>query len=197
MKRLNYIVIFLISMLVITSSCNKRKTYADLLKAESKAIDKFISKNKLVILQDFPKEGQFKDNEFYKDPATGVYYNIIETGDTINYKLKVGDDVHVRFKGLRYFSTDNDSTEYDNMDPNRSPWPETFTYRGEVNLEARSLYSNTTSGWVAPLKHIGHTGRVKMIIPFTWGSQSDQQAYTPTYYDAVVYRMDSYIGENN
>ncbi len=193
MKKINFIILSIIGLILITTSCNKRKTYADLLKAESKAIDKFISKNKLVILKDFPQNGQFKDKEFYKDPATGVYYNIIETGDTTNYKLKVGDEVHVRFRGLKYFSTDNDSTEYENMDPNRSPWPETFSYRGDVNLETRSLYSQTTAGFAVPLKNVGHNGRVRMIIPFTWGSQSDQQAYTPTYYDVITYRLDSFV----
>lgn len=196
MKRVNYIIISLIGLILMTASCNKRKTYAELLKDESKAIDKFISKNKLVILKEFPKNGQFTDKEFYKDPATGVYYNIVETGDTTNYKLKLGDEVHVRFRGLKYFSTSNDSTEYENMDPIRSPWPETLIYRGPANVETMSLYSTTTAGWVVPLSHIGHNGRVKMIIPFTWGSQSDQAAYTPTYYDVVTYRLDSFIETN-
>lgn len=188
MKRLNYIILSMLALLLVSASCNKQKTYADRLKAESKAIDKFISANKIVVLKDFPANGEFKDNEFYRDEATGVYYNIIETGDTAGvHKLDYGEEVHIRFKGLKYFSTDNDTIEYDNMDPIRSPFPETFTYRGPVNIETRSLYTGTTPGWFVPLENVGHNGRVKMIIPFTWGSQSDLQSYTPTYYDLVVY----------
>lgn len=189
MRQNGYILLFLATLLIFGTSCNKRKTYADLLKEESRAIDKFISKNKLVILTDFPKDGQFKSNEFYKDPSTGVYYNIIDAGDTITVpKIKEGEEVHVRFNGLEYFSKD-DTTKYSNLDPIRSPWPDTFTYRGAVTVINRSLYSGTTPGWVVPLKHVGHTGRVKMIVPFNMGSASDQAGYTPTYYDLVQYRF--------
>ncbi len=187
MKKSTYIILSLIALTILGSSCNKRKTYADLLKEENKAIDKFIAKNKLVILDAFPKNGTFKEKEFYRDPATGVYYSIVEVGDTINTKkAKDGSEVHVRFKGLKYFSK-NDSIEYNNYDPIRSPFPESFTYRGPVTMLNRSLYSSTTAGWAVPLQHVGRNGKVRMIVPFNMGSQGDQQAYTPTYYDIVQY----------
>lgn len=186
MKKANYILISLLGLLLISASCNKKKTYAELLKDEAKAIDRFITSNKLSILKEFPKDGKFKENEFYKDPATGVYYNILKVGDTTNLpKIKSGNEVHVRFRGLKYFSIKNDSTEYSNLN---SSLPESFTYRGSVNLETRSYYSSTVGGWAVPLQNIGHTGKVKMIVPFTWGSQTDKQSYTPTYYDSVEYR---------
>ena len=193
MKRANYIILSLLGLLLIGTSCNKQKTYADRLKAENKAIDKFIAANKFVILKDFPKDGKFGDKDFYRDPATGVYFNIISVGDTVivddageEHRLKFGDEIYVRFKGLKYFSK-NDTTEYNNMNTINSPFPNEFPYRGPVNIETRSYYSGTTPGWFVPLQHVGHNGRVKMIIPFTWGSQSDVQSYTPTYYDLVSY----------
>ena len=188
MKKSIYIILSLIAIVILSSSCNKRKTYADLLKEENKAIDKFISKNKLVVIDNFPRNGVFKDNEFFRDPATGVYYNIMEVGDTINTKkAKDGSEVHVRFKGLKYFSK-NDTLEYNNNDPIRSPFPETFVYRGPVTMLNRSRnYPGTTAGWAVPLEHVGRNGKVRMIIPFNMGAPSDQQAYTPTYYDVVHY----------
>lgn len=191
MKKTGYIILILASLLVFGASCNKTKTYADLLKEENRAIDKFISKNKLVILNDFPKNGVFKANEFYRDPATGVYYNIIDVGDTITIpKIKVGEEVYVRFNGLNYFSKE-DTVKYNNMDPIKSPLPATLVFRGEVTVANRSfLYSGTTPGWVVPLKHVGHTGKAKMIVPFNMGSPSDQSAYTPTYYELVQYRFE-------
>lgn len=191
MKKTSYIIFTLIALLALGSSCNKRKTYADLLKDEAKAIDKFIAKNKLVILDNFPSNGKFKSNEFYRDAATGVYYNIIDVGDTINFKkAEVGSEVYVRFSGLKYFSV-NDSIEYSNLDPINSPWPETLVYRGPVTIINRSLYSNTTPGWAVPLKYVGHTGKVKMIIPFNMGSSSDQSSYTPTFYEKVQFRFEN------
>ncbi len=188
MKSYNYILLALIALMVTTTSCEDRKTYADYLKAEIKAIDKFINQNDFVILKEFPTDGKFKDKEFYRDPATGVYYNIIEVGDTAGvYKLKIGDEINIRYSGLRYFSNSKDTMQYENMDPIRSPWPETFQYKGVVNLETKYNYNGTTSGWFVPLKYVGHNGKVKMIIPFTWGSQSDMSSFKPTYYNLVKY----------
>lgn len=189
MRKTGYIVLSLAALLIFGVSCNKRKTYADLLKDETKAIDKFIAKNRLVILDEFPQNGNFQSNEFYRDPATGVYYNIIDVGDTVNIgKIKEGEEVYVRFSGLKYFSK-NDTIEYSNLDPIRSPFPETFVYRGPVTMINKSLYSATTPGWAVPLGFVGHTGKVKMIIPFNMGSSSDQAGYTPTYYESIQYRF--------
>lgn len=192
MKKTRYIILFLLGLALVGTSCNKTKTYAELLKEETKAIDKFISENKLVILEELPAGKIFKPNEFYRDQATGVYFNIIELGDTIaSKKAKEGEEVYVRFSGLRYFTSANDTTEYSNLDPIRSPFAETLIYRGPVTVVNRSLYSSTTPGWAVPLTHVGHTGRVKLIIPFNMGSASDQQSYSTTYYDNVQYRLES------
>ncbi|WP_436415673.1 DUF4827 family protein [Petrimonas sp.] len=192
MKKTRYIIFFLLGLLLVGVSCNKRRTYAEILKDETKAIDKFISQNKLTILENFPANSVFKSNEFYRDPATGVYYNIIELGDTTSAnKVKIGEEVYVRFSGLRYFTSSNDSTEYSNNDPIRSPFPESVIYRGPVTVSNRSLYSATTPGWAVPLTRVGHAGKVKMIVPFNMGSQSDQQSYSTTYYDNIQYRFES------
>ena len=192
MKKTHYIIFCLLGLALVSTSCNKRKTYAEILKDETRAIEKFILENKLVVLDEFPTSLVFKTNEFYRDPATGVYFNIIERGDTAN-KVKEGEEVYVRFSGLRYFTSSNDTTEYSNLDPIRSPFPESLTYRGPVTVMNRSLYSGTTPGWAVPLTYVGHAGRVKMIIPFNMGSQSDQQSYSTTYYDNVQYRFESQL----
>lgn len=192
MKKTRYIILLLLGLMIVAISCNKRKTYAELLKDETKAIDKFISENKLTVLDEFPSNSVFKPNEFYRDPATGVYYNIIELGDTLTSNMvKLGEEVYVRFSGLRYFTSKNDSTEYSNNDPIRSPMPETIIYRGPVTVSNRSLYSSTTPGWAVPLTRVGHAGKVKLIVPFNMGSASDQQSYSTTYYDKVEYRFES------
>ncbi|HBU46207.1 MAG TPA: DUF4827 family protein [Petrimonas sp.] len=192
MKKTHYIILCLLGLALVSTSCNKRRTYAEILKDETRAIEKFILENKLIVLDEFPSSLVFKTNEFYRDPATGVYFNIIERGDTAN-KVKEGEEVYVRFSGLRYFTSSNDTTEYSNLDPIRSPFPESLTYRGPVTVMNRSLYSGTTPGWAVPLTYVGHAGRVKMIIPFNMGSQSDQQSYSTTYYDNVQYRFESQL----
>ncbi|MDO5665702.1 MAG: DUF4827 family protein [Bacteroidia bacterium] len=193
MKKTHYIILFLLSLVFVSTSCNKTKTYADILKDESKAIDKFIKQNNLVILKDFPKDTIFKSNEFYRDPATGVYFNIIERGDP-KTKVKLGEEVYIRYSGLRYFANDKDTNSYSNMDLIRSPFPETIIYRGPVTMRNRDIYSSTPA-WAVPLPLIGHSGKVKLIVPFNMGSSSDrvnyQKVLTTTYYDNVQYRFES------
>ncbi|HHV85376.1 MAG TPA: DUF4827 domain-containing protein [Petrimonas sp.] len=192
MKKTHYIILCLLGVVLAGTSCNKGKTYAELLKDETRAINKFILENKLIILDKFPDNLVFKSNEFYRDPATGVYFNIIEPGDTAAAKkVKEGEEVYVRFQGLRYFTSKNDTTEYSNLDPIRSPFPENIIYRGPVTVRSRSLYSGTIPGWAVPLTYVGHAGRVKMIVPFNMGSQSDQRSYSTTYYDNIQYRLES------
>ncbi|MDR2816266.1 MAG: DUF4827 domain-containing protein [Proteiniphilum sp.] len=184
MKLFNSIVLTLIGLLIITASCNNKKSYADYLKDERKAIDLLIAKNNLEILSKFPANSVFGENEFYKDPNTGVYFNIITLGDT-THRLQWREKIHVRFKGLNYFK-DNDTILYSNF---LSAFPEELEYIGPVSSATKSSYTN--AGWVVPLTYVGHKGRVKMIIPFEMGSSYDQTYYQPTYYDLVEYRFDS------
>lgn len=184
MKLFNSIVLTLIGLLVITSSCNNSKTYADYLKEEKKAIDQFIAKNNIQILKEFPKDSVFKSNEFYIDPVSGVYFNIIELGDTARPQWR--EKVYVRFKGLHYFKGD-DTTRYSNL---QSTFPEEIEYVGPVNSTTKSSYAN--AGWAVPLSYVGHTGKVKMIVPFDYGSSYDQSVSEPTYYEQVEYRFESH-----
>lgn len=183
MKLFNSVVLTLIGLLIITTSCNNKKSYADYLKDERKAIDLLIAKNNFEILREFPANGKFGDNEFYKDPNTGVYFNIIELGDTTRPQWR--ENIYVRFKGLSYFK-DNDTTLYSNY---QSAFPEVLEYVGPVSSATKSSYTN--AGWAVPLSYVGHKGRVKMIIPFEMGSTYDQSYYQPTYYDLVEYRFES------
>lgn len=188
MKKIHTVSILIAGLLILITSCNKQKTYAEYLKDETKAIDLFIAKNNLVILKEFPADTSFNSNEFYKDPSTGVYFNIIDRGEE-DRKIQLGQEVYVRFSGLSYFKSD-DTTFYSNLDPNTSPFPQTLIYRGPVTVSTRSLYSSSVPGWIVPLYFVGHTGRAKLIVPFNMGSSYEQSNYEPTYYDNVQYRFE-------
>ena len=185
MKKIIAIATTLIALLILVSSCQDRKTYADYLNDESRAIDLFISKHNLNILETFPEDGQFGEKDFYKDPATGVYFHIIEVGDTTQ-NLQWKEEVYIRFSGLEYFMTE-DTTKYSNF---TSVLPEEIVFIGPVNSNNKSSYSNP--GWVVPLSYVGHNGKVKMIIPFDMGSSYDRSQYQPSYYDLVKYNFESH-----
>ena len=193
----------LIGLMAISSSCNKTKTYAEYLSGEKDAIEDFIRDSGIVVLKSFPSDGKFKPKEFYKDEASGVYFNVIERGDvTLDAqgnldnasKVAAGEEVYVRYEGMLYFS--NDTVRYSNMNPVTNPMPDSFIYRTTATtLNISSYYSETTAGWTIPLKYVGHNGRVKMIIPFLFGWSYDRSngRFVPVYYDQVIFRLANHI----
>lgn len=189
MNKLFAFILTISTISLLTISCKDQMTYADHLREESKAIERFILKNDISVIEKFPANGVFGSKEFYKDPGTGLYYNIVEYGDTTG-SLTLNEDIYIRFRGLKYFMVD-DSTSYNNMDPSSSPWPQVIKYLGPVNSATQSYYD--TPGWAVPLSHVGHNGVVKMIVPFNMGSASDRSQYQPTYYDYLYYRFSSKI----
>lgn len=185
MKRFQAIFILLSTLLLIASSCKDQKTYADRLKDESKAIDLFILKNDFSILESFPKNGIFNQDDFYKDPETGVYYNIVDYGDTTK-NHQITEKVYARFSGV-YFMVD-DSVKFSNL---TSTMPFEMEFYGPVNSSSKNYY--TIPGMAVPLTRVGHNGVVKLIVPFNMGSANDRQQYQPTYYDYVEYRFENQI----
>lgn len=178
-------IISIVLALIGFSSCKDQKTYIDYLKDQSKAIDAFIAKNNITVLDKFPADSVFKPNEFYLDELSGVYYNIIDRGD-LSIRPSEGDEINIRFRGLTYFMT-TDSITFDNLDSEKSPTPAQITYRGALDTRTRTLYQSSTPGWMAPAPYIGKNGKVKMIVPFNMGSQYDRQNYQATYYEQVEY----------
>lgn len=185
MKKIHILLFGMLILPLLWASCNKTPTYMDRLKDESKAINRFISRNNLVILDEYPSNGVFRENEFYRDPYSGVYYNIIDPGNS-NIKVEQGSEINIRYKGLTYFMTD-DTTKYTNDNPVTSPWPQTITFQGQLNSVTRSYYTSSVPGLIAPAQHLGEGGKAKLIVPFNMGSQYDRTNYQPTYYEEIRY----------
>ena len=184
MTRTYILIITFFTILISATSCKDQKTYADYLKEETKAIDEFIVKNNLNILTKFPANGVFGDKDFYKDPETKVYFNIIKYGDTTD-NIFFREEVYVRFMGLKYFMID-DSTTYTNNDNVEG---QVIEFIGPVNSSTRNNYS--VPGWAVPLPRVGHNSVVKMIVPFNMGSSTERSQYQPTYYNRIEYRFES------
>ncbi|MDR1743667.1 MAG: DUF4827 domain-containing protein [Dysgonamonadaceae bacterium] len=203
-KKISLLMLSIVSLTVLNSSCNKTKTYAEYLAEEKDAIKELLKDSDFVVLNRFPTDGKFKANEFFKDDDSGVYFNIIDRGDvTLDSDgnldaasaVAIGEEVYVRYSGLIYFK--NDTTKYSNM---LVSFPEEFKYYGTATtLNMSTYYSSTygnatTPGWTIPLKYVGHNGQVKMIIPFNFGDADYAQAYyEPAYYNLVKYRLSKHI----
>ena len=172
------IIVSLISVVAIAmfSSWNKSKSYAQRLNDEKKIIERFVDQNDLTILTEYPKDSVFKEKEFFFDTSSGVYYNVIDSGN--GRRILGGEEFYIRFKGLKYISSD-DTTTFSNI---YSLQPEILVYGNS------STYP--TVAWVAPLKNVGNRAKVRMIVPFNMGISTDQSAYRTAYYEEIDYRFE-------
>ena len=78
MKRGFYILLIMCTAIMVVS-CDKTKSYTDMLKAQEKAIDRLRADSGLVFLEEFPTDSIFKENEFV-ELDNGVYLNIVNKG---------------------------------------------------------------------------------------------------------------------
>ena len=205
MKKINYILLALIGLLAIAASCNRPMTFAEHLRAEERAIAQFFSENNFTILRDFPQDTIFGENEFWRDPLTGVYFSIICRGTLFNEdgemfdanfnlftegeldRIDLGRGLYVRFRGLDYFMMPNDTILHSN---DRDDWPIQMTFRGPVTVQNRSIYDAGVPAFIVPLQHIGHNGRVRMIVPFNMGFEGDRFRFQPAFFDEVDFRFE-------
>ena len=210
MKKINYILLVFISLLVVFASCNRPMTYAERLRAEGRAISQFIAENNFVILRDFPSDTIFGENEFFRDPATGVYFNIVSRGLLFdedgnrfdeNFNLltegtldridlgreETGRELYVRFRGLNYFMMPNDTILHSN---DRAHDPIEMVFRGPVTRQNRDLfYRDGVPAFIVPLQHIGYGARVRLIVPFSMGFPQDRvhPRFQPAFFEEVDY----------
>lgn len=177
------ILLAFIALLVMVSfffGCSKTKTYAEKMKAEKKAIERFMDRNGYVVIGNYPDDGVFKPNEFYRT-SEGLYMNVIDSqynpginkGDT----FAVGNVVTVRFKVMQSFMTD--TTRYTNWE---SYVPEEFVY-GRINTQ------KVPEGWGFPLRYVKNYALVKLIIPSVIGTTANKNAVTPVFYDSLWYKI--------
>ena len=185
MRKIIIAVFITVAAIGVFSSCNKSKTYAQHLNEERKAIERFIEKNGIKVLREYPADSVFKEKEFYFDSQNGVYYHVIDSGN--GWRIMQGEEFYIRFKGLSYIAS-QDTATYSNVN---SPMPEVLVYGNT------STYSSP--GWVVPLKNVGDRAKVKLIVPFNMGLPSDQvklgtssgkEAYKTAYYEELSYRFE-------
>lgn len=186
-KGLNLMMI--LGAVMMIASCNKTKSYTDMLKAEQKAIDRLIDEEGLEILSEYPADGVFKDNQFYI-LDNGVYLNVIDSGNGNRYTN--GTVVQSRFR-VKFFMSD--TIEINNLTYDLYGGPAAFTatfsdYYSTV-VQAASGNAVPTSfiseGLASGLEYVGDSSYVKLIVPFKVSGSDFMSQGEPLYYTKVRY----------
>ena len=85
----------MILMLMLISACENSTNYSKLLEAEEELIEDWLSRNAITLLDEFPSDTVFADNEMYHF-EDGIYFQLIEKG--VGDTLRAGDKLILRYK---------------------------------------------------------------------------------------------------
>lgn len=176
------IVLLMIAIPLFFASCSKTKTYAEKLKAEKKAIERFMDKRGYYLIKEFPKDSVFPDENAFYRTSEGLYLHIIDKqyapyGEFAGDSVKMGSRVNVRYKEKINFmiAPDTFSSNWDNI------IPIDFVH-GALN----DTYA--PKGWDIALDYVGYFGLVRMIVPSIIGTSSDNYSVNPVFYDHLWYK---------
>jgi len=181
MKKLLLSFTSIIIIACILFSCKQQKSLQELIQEERKAIDRFISMNDLVILKEYPKDGVFKENEYFKT-TEGMFFQVVDSGN--GNKVRERNDVSIRYEYMRYIK--------DAVQGKDEPW-----YPGDPYQPLSFLYINRNNfipydnliceAWVIPLSYVGEFAILNMIVPSSLGSSGDRNNISPVFYKNLRY----------
>lgn len=203
MKKLTLQLFSLLAIGLAFQSCNKTKTYAEMLSDEKDAISAYISKHNIKVISKDQFESQKETtgaNEYVAFPEDGTYMHIEEKGG----KLAQNNDVILtRFLEVNVVANDTTLTNYyDNTSVDQFRYTRTDDSKGNIlatygqffqeqNQKAYMLSyygSAVPSGWLKALRFVGDKAKVKIIVPSKLGHSTAQQNVTPYFYE-IEYKI--------
>jgi hypothetical protein len=184
-------VIFVLSAIILTIAniaCDNQKTTQEYLREEKKAIERYIDRQGIVILKEYPKT--FKPNEYYKTNE-GLYIHVVDSGKGAKVRPLV-DEVQVRFDYLYYVKTyvtgDTASIPFDVIPPSYGESPMYFRY-GQSGSYGKNSYDYSCDGWAIPLAYVREGAIVDLIVPSALGTSFDN---TYPNFNAVFFKNLTY-----
>jgi len=178
--------VILFSWLIITfiffHSCSKNNEdiKADDLSTEKAIIQHFIKLQGIVVLDDYPKNQNFGENEYYLADK-GLYFQVIDSGNGI--RASMHSEVSVRLEYSinvnQYVKGNNDTIRITN-----SQFPYIFAYGLKNSYE----YSNSVcEGFSIPLDYVSERATINLIIPSNLGILNDRDNKVVRFYKNLTY----------
>jgi len=179
-------VVFLMIVSCVSFSCNQRKSLQELLQEERKAIDRYIVTNDLTILKDYPKDGVFKEKEYFRTNE-GLFFHVVDSGNGTRAQLLT--DVAVRFEYSQYIKNvvKGDSSVILPFDYGDFYLYHPFSFVFGISQTYSSSYSPVCQAWVIPLLYVGEGAVLDLIVPSSLGASADNSSISPVFYKNLRY----------
>ena len=179
-----------IMLLLSLASCENTKSYSELLKEETEAVNWYLAQNKVVT--SVPEDSVFilgDDAPFYRMNADGtVYMRVINPGDK-EKRPKKGDTVFFRFmrKNINYLYQGMTVAGEGNAENMNSSLNGTSLVYGNTTLTSTTQYGE---GLQVPLGYLGYDCEVDLIVKSTMGFTSDISNCIPFIYNIRYFRAE-------
>ena len=192
MRKIIVTVFALMGFAILFSACGG-ETYADKLKKESKAINRFIDDNGIKVLYKYPDKHQFAENEYYLEPSTGIYVHVIDSGIKDKPSKTDRTQIFLRYDAI-YDMLENKDVSGSNFSgvAMSFEYGTSSTYYGTdySTTYTAQMYYFLSQACVIPLElGLGKYAEVKLIVPFASGSSYQQGSYVPLYYSRLQYNF--------
>lgn len=186
---LKYFLVLAGLAILILPSCSKTESYSSLLKKEERAVNWFLSGQKICV--DLPADSVLlygEDAPFYKMNEDGTLYIKVVTPGDMNpeSRPKAGEKVYFRFKrqNLEILQNEGEAEWDGNADNIGNLSSSSFVFEN-------TYLPNTTQygmGIQEPLKFVGYNSEVYIVIKSREGVVSEQSACQPFLYNVKYFK---------
>lgn len=182
-------IIFILSAIflaIANMACDNQKTMQEYIREEKKAIERYIDKQGIIVLNEYPKDKAFKEKEYFKT-GDGLYIHVVDSGNgkRVTAPDNYDKNVQVRFDYMVYLK-DYISGTTDSLVLSSVWFPIGFEYGvpGSYTSDPTQLACN---GWAIPLTYVGEGAIVDLIIPSQLGNSTDNTSFKPVFYKNLRY----------
>jgi hypothetical protein len=209
MKKLGILLMMVFGLGLAFQSCNNGKTYAEMKEEEREAIQRFIEKNEIKVIDEdqFAEQDSMTNvaaNEYVLFDESGVYMQVVERGK--GELLEDGrHEFLVRYVEERIVEDGTADTLSLNTIANMYPYPDEFILTKDKNTMSASFSTSgamseahssayVPSGWLLPLNYlkvgreISGRSKIKLILPHSQGTATASGQVFPCYYE-ITYQL--------
>ena len=209
MKKLGILLMMVFGLGLAFQSCNNGKTYAEMKEEEREAIQRFIEKNEIKVIDEdqFAEQDSMTNvaaNEYVLFEESGVYMQVVERGN--GELLEDGrHELLVRYVEERIVEDGTADTLSLNTVSNMYPYPDEFILTKDKNSMSASFSTSgamseahssayVPSGWLLPLNYlkvgreISGRSKIKLILPHSQGTATASGQVFPCYYE-ITYQL--------
>lgn len=160
-------------LLLAMVACESETNYSQLLKAEEELIDNWLARNEIVLLDEFPTDTVFGENEMYHF-EDGIYFQLIEKG--VGDTLRAGDKLVLRY---RQSTLDEYPVVEDYWTTQDRPYPNEIIY---------GSLSNSCEGWQKAFELMKKSdAHARIIVPSKLGRNDSE--VIPYVYEMKIRRV--------